>query len=143
MYTMSTSKNKIALRYEENRGSFIKPCPGTPRYVCCGYRIINIAHGCTLGCTYCILDHYFDSDTPVLFSNVEKLYEELITEGEGVVPTSHEKIMVLKGQACDETVLNGKIDELKDLAYGQKTKEIKEKLQEILPEYQPEEEVVK
>jgi FlaA1/EpsC-like NDP-sugar epimerase len=67
----------------------------------------------------------------------EKLYEELITEGEGVVPTSHEKIMVLRGQVCDERVLNGKIDELKELAYDQKAKEIKEKLQEILPEYSP------
>ena len=75
---MSTSKNKpVTYRYEENRGRFIKPCPGTPRYVCCGYRIINFAQGCTIGCTYCILDHYFDSDTPVLFSNVEQLIGEL------------------------------------------------------------------
>jgi FlaA1/EpsC-like NDP-sugar epimerase len=73
----------------------------------------------------------------------EKLYEELITEGEGVVPTGHEKIMVLRGQVCDQTLLNGKIDELKDLAYEQKTKEIREKLQEILPEYLPEEETEK
>jgi FlaA1/EpsC-like NDP-sugar epimerase len=68
----------------------------------------------------------------------EKLHEELITEGEGVVPTSHEKILVLKGQVCDQAILNGKIDELKELAYQQKTKEIKERLQEIVPEYQPE-----
>ena len=27
----------------------------------------------------------------------EKLFEELITEGENIVPTRHEKIMVLKG----------------------------------------------
>ena len=31
----------------------------------------------------------------------EKLYEELITEGENIVPTRHEKIMVLKGIECD------------------------------------------
>jgi FlaA1/EpsC-like NDP-sugar epimerase len=30
----------------------------------------------------------------------EKLYEELITSGEGVVPTPHEKIMVLRALAC-------------------------------------------
>ncbi len=86
---MSTSKNKAAAyRYEENRGRFIKPCPGTPRYVCCGYRIVNIAQGCTLGCTYCILDHYFDADIPVLFSNVEKLYEELeqtVADSKGIL----------------------------------------------------------
>jgi FlaA1/EpsC-like NDP-sugar epimerase len=73
----------------------------------------------------------------------EKLYEELITEGEGVVPTSHEKIMVLRGQVCDQTLLNGRIDELKELAYEQKTEEIKEKLREIVEEYQPEEEIRK
>jgi FlaA1/EpsC-like NDP-sugar epimerase len=31
----------------------------------------------------------------------EKLIEELITDGEGIVETSHEKIMVLRGQPCD------------------------------------------
>jgi len=75
---MSTSKNKtVSLRFKENKGRFIKPCPGTPRYVCCGYRIVNMAQGCNLGCTYCILDNYFDDDTPILFSNVDKLTEEL------------------------------------------------------------------
>jgi spore photoproduct lyase len=75
---MSTSKNNTAfLRHGENRGRFIKPCPGTPRYVCCGYRIINIAHGCTLNCSYCILEDYFEADTPILFSNIDKLADEL------------------------------------------------------------------
>ena len=46
----------------------------------------------------------------------EKLYEELITEGENIVPTHHEKIMVLKGIECDLQLLNGKIDELAHLA---------------------------
>jgi FlaA1/EpsC-like NDP-sugar epimerase len=82
-----------------------------------------------------------EEDIPIEYVGLrpgEKLYEELITEGEGIVPTSHEKIMVLRGQVCDQTLLNGKIDELKDLAYEQKTKEIKEKLREIVAEYSPE-----
>lgn len=60
-----------------NRGRFIKPCPGTPRYVCCGYRIINFAQGCTLGCTYCILDAYFSGEAPVVFENRNDLLAEL------------------------------------------------------------------
>jgi spore photoproduct lyase len=60
-----------------NRGRFIKPCPGTPRYVCCDYRIINFAQGCTLNCTYCILDSYFSSNTPLVFENREQLLAEL------------------------------------------------------------------
>jgi hypothetical protein len=54
------------------------------------------------------------------------------------VPTSHEKIMVLRGQVCDQTLLNGKIDELKELAYEQDSERIKVKLHEILPEYKGE-----
>jgi len=67
----------------------------------------------------------------------EKLYEELITEGENIVPTSHEKIMVLKGMECNLQVLNGQIDELTTLAANQDEKKIIEKLQEIVPEYSP------
>ena len=66
----------------------------------------------------------------------EKLYEELITEGENIVPTRHEKIMVLKGIECDLELLNGKIDELTHLAQGQKGDQIKSKLRDIIPEYQ-------
>ena len=67
----------------------------------------------------------------------EKLFEELITEGEGVVPTSHEKIMVLRGVECNLQLLNGKIDELAKMAEDQDVEKIKAKLQEILPEYRP------
>ncbi len=67
----------------------------------------------------------------------EKLHEELITEGEGIVSTSHEKIMVLKGAPFDPEMLNGKVDELASLAYEQEAEEIKGKLQEIVPEYRP------
>ena len=65
----------------------------------------------------------------------EKLYEELITEGENIVPTRHEKIMVLKGVECDLGMLNGKIDELVNLAEEQAGDKIKAKLKEIVPEY--------
>ena len=62
---------------KENPGRFVKPCPGTPGHVCCGYMIINYAQGCTLGCTYCILNAYFDGEAPVLFINRDRLFEEL------------------------------------------------------------------
>jgi FlaA1/EpsC-like NDP-sugar epimerase len=67
----------------------------------------------------------------------EKLYEELITEGEGILPTSHEKIMVLRGNECNLQMLNGKIDEIILLARNQNTGEIIGKLKDILPEYKP------
>ena len=67
----------------------------------------------------------------------EKLYEELIMEGEDVVPTSHEKIMVLKGMDCNLQVLNGNIHNLIQIAKDQQIETIKNKLKEIVPEYRP------
>jgi FlaA1/EpsC-like NDP-sugar epimerase len=65
----------------------------------------------------------------------EKLYEELMTEGEDIVPTRHEKIVVLKGIECDLQILDDKIDELAKLAQEQVGNKIKSKLKEIVPEY--------
>ena len=67
----------------------------------------------------------------------EKLYEELITEGEGIVRTPYNKIFVLRGDSCDLKWLNQKIEELVKLANAQDASGIKSKLKEILPEYQP------
>jgi FlaA1/EpsC-like NDP-sugar epimerase len=67
----------------------------------------------------------------------EKLFEELITEGEGIIPTSHEKIMVLEGIECSLDVLNGNIDELVQLSREQDAEKIKESLKEIVKEYKP------
>jgi FlaA1/EpsC-like NDP-sugar epimerase len=67
----------------------------------------------------------------------EKLYEELITEGEGIVPTSHEKILVLRGKTCEQSLLNGTIDELARLAHQQDGSSIRTKLREIVEDYKP------
>jgi len=67
----------------------------------------------------------------------EKLHEELITEGEGIVRTPYDKIFVLKGDTFDLNWLYGKIEELVKLANEQDAEGIKSKLKEILPEYQP------
>jgi hypothetical protein len=53
------------------------------------------------------------------------------------VPTSHEKIMVLRGAECNLGVLNGEINELARLAYEQDVEQIKANLREIVPEYRP------
>ena len=84
----------------------------------------------------------FEPDVDIIIEYIglrpgEKLFEELITEGEGIVPTSHEKIMVLSGTECNMDLLNGGIDELARLAYEQDPQKIRDKLQEIVPEYRP------
>jgi FlaA1/EpsC-like NDP-sugar epimerase len=88
-----------------------------------------------------------DKDIEIVFTGLrpgEKLSEELITEGEGIVSTKHKKIMVLKnvhsfaavGQANHSNGwLVEKIRELYELAGKQDGCGIKEKMREIVPEY--------
>ncbi|MEA1935936.1 MAG: nucleoside-diphosphate sugar epimerase/dehydratase [Thermodesulfobacteriota bacterium] len=81
-----------------------------------------------------------DRDIPIKFTGLrpgEKLYEELITEGEGIVATNHEKVLVIRGNTRDRDVLNVKIDELLTVAGTYDATAIKKKLQEIVPEYTP------
>jgi len=68
----------------------------------------------------------------------EKLYEELITEGEGIVDTQHEKIMVLRGETeiqCN--LLNDQLERLATHAKDLDSKGIKNTLKNIVPEYLP------
>jgi FlaA1/EpsC-like NDP-sugar epimerase len=67
----------------------------------------------------------------------EKLFEELITEGEKTVPSCHEKILVLNGFNKDQNLLNGHINELIMLAGSYDTARIKGKLKEIVLDYKP------
>jgi FlaA1/EpsC-like NDP-sugar epimerase len=84
----------------------------------------------------------FEPDVDIKIEHIglrpgEKLFEELITEGEGIIPTSHEKIMVLKGKECNLDVLKEEIDELMRLSREQNAARIKESLQGIVKEYKP------
>lgn len=67
----------------------------------------------------------------------EKLYEELITDEEGIMPTEHEKIMALRAAPCNRDMLNRIIDELTLLAHDQNADGIKKKLRTLVPEYTP------
>lgn len=67
----------------------------------------------------------------------EKLYEELITEGEGVVVTRHEKIMVLHGESRPFSELALLFNELFVKAKFHDSKGLKEILRKIIPEYVP------
>ncbi len=67
----------------------------------------------------------------------EKLYEELITQGEGIVETQHEKIMVLRGEVCDLVEMKTQIAQLAEVALTYEPGRIRQKLMEIVPDYQP------
>ncbi len=67
----------------------------------------------------------------------EKLYEELITSGEGIVPTPHEKIMVLRAMSChapEETL--AKVSRIESLAAAcAPDDELMAAVRELVPEY--------
>lgn len=80
-----------------------------------------------------------DRDIPIQFIGLrpgEKLYEELITEEEGIVSTSHEKILVLRGKPSDPEALKKKISELLSVTQTYDCSAIKKMLKEIVPDYQ-------
>jgi FlaA1/EpsC-like NDP-sugar epimerase len=81
-----------------------------------------------------------DEDIKIEFVGLrpgEKLFEELITEGEGIVQTQHEKILALKGEIYSMEKLNDVVGELAQLALNQDDDKIKAKLQEMVPDYTP------
>lgn len=68
---------KRSLLIAQQRGPFIKLCPGTKKYICCGYRTINVATNCNLDCTYCILQSYLTIPFLVAYANLEDLTSQL------------------------------------------------------------------
>jgi FlaA1/EpsC-like NDP-sugar epimerase len=90
-----------------------------------------------------------DKDIQITYTGLrpgEKLYEELISEGEGIVPTRYDKILVLKtvnqwngmnDQASFRKWLMENIEELYEFANARDACKIREKLEEIVPEYNP------
>jgi len=90
-----------------------------------------------------------DKDIEIEFTGLrpgEKLYEELITEGEGIVPTTHDKIMVLHAnddwnghgnqKKYNQWILDG-VDVLYALAREHDGCGIRDKLLDMIPEYEP------
>lgn len=70
-------EGKQNLLLTQNKGPFIKKCPGTRYYQCCNYQILHIASFCNMDCAYCILQTYFHPPLLQFFVNQEKLFLEL------------------------------------------------------------------
>lgn len=66
-----------ALHVKAHRGRFLRPCPATRNYRCCGYQIIHIGENCPMDCSYCILRAYFRDRTLTAFANTGDMFEEL------------------------------------------------------------------
>lgn len=70
-------RGKRILRLTKNKGAFVKPCPGTPEYVCCGLEILHIGQGCPMDCRYCALQVYFNRPFLEVFVNIDDLFSGL------------------------------------------------------------------
>jgi len=65
------------LYLKKYRGRFLRHCPGTSHYRCCGYQIIHIGENCPLRCSYCILQAYFQDRVLKVWANQDDLWTEL------------------------------------------------------------------
>ncbi|MFW5500389.1 MULTISPECIES: polysaccharide biosynthesis protein [unclassified Maridesulfovibrio] len=86
-----------------------------------------------------------DKDIEIIFTGLregEKLYEELITEGEGIVRTEHDKIMVLKGVENDLAAYCTKFEkqlvEMKNAADKFHADDVRAMLHNVVPEFDEE-----
>ena len=65
----------------------------------------------------------------------EKLYEELLADGENTSPTYHEKIMIAKNQLIDYDIVESKIKELCLSNKNHNNRKTVQLMKEIVPEY--------
>ncbi|MHB8845085.1 MAG: polysaccharide biosynthesis protein [Nitrospirota bacterium] len=82
-----------------------------------------------------------DKDIQIVFTGLrlgEKLYEELLTEGEEIKSTLHEKIKVAKTDSIDWTSLFVKIELLLEALRSGFSRDVVSRIKEIVPEFQPE-----
>jgi hypothetical protein len=69
--------------------------------------------------------------------DIEKLHEERITEGEGVVRTPYEKLFLLKDGTCDLNWLCQRIKDLVKLIYRQTPKALNRNSKRSSPNTNP------
>ena len=116
-----------------HRGRFLKPCPGTPGYICCGLEIFHFGLGCNIGCRYCILAAYLETEARVIFGNIEEGLAEFAALLE--LPASERPLRFTTGEFADSLSLDrrtGLAERLVALAAGQEaTLELKTKTDQV------------
>jgi FlaA1/EpsC-like NDP-sugar epimerase len=86
-----------------------------------------------------------DQDIRVIYTGLrpgEKLFEELMLEGEGIKPTLHPKIRVLDGGHVSSSQVRLWLDELSSLVEAKNVYGLIQMFQRIVPEYTPSEEIL-
>ena len=70
--------SKKTLLLKKFKGSFFKRCPGAkPKLMCCNYFVLNLGQNCEMDCSYCYLQSFINFPAVVLYTNIEKAFQEL------------------------------------------------------------------
>jgi spore photoproduct lyase len=77
LYPDPLNPGKRILKLVRYKGAFVKPCPGTKQYNCCGLKILNIGQGCPIDCRYCALQVYFNNPVMEVYVNLDDMLAEL------------------------------------------------------------------
>jgi len=99
--------HKRMLFITEEKGRFLKRCPGTPGMKCCNLFVLNPIVGCTYDCTYCFLQAYQNEPYVTLYANIESLKQEvegLIADNKGQV------VRISTGELSDSLALEPLVD---------------------------------
>ena len=81
-----------------------------------------------------------DVDVQIEFRGVrpgEKLFEELRTNSEDVLPTHHHKIFVWQNRGCTREEVEQALQRLKAVADGASLQDVQHALKEVVPEFEP------
>jgi len=81
-----------------------------------------------------------DVDVRIEFLGIrpgEKLFEELRTRSEDILPTHHKKIFVWQNRGCTKEEIEAALERLKAVADGASTGEVHAALKSVVPEYEP------
>jgi spore photoproduct lyase len=95
--------DKETLRLIHYQGEFLKSCPGTKRYICCGYQILNVGINCPMECSYCFLQSYINQPSLRIFSNIEN---NLKVVGEFIDNHPNRIFRIGTGEFTDSLALN-------------------------------------
>jgi spore photoproduct lyase len=93
---------KSTLLLMRHKGSFVKDFPPSPGSPPCGERYIVSMLNCPYRCTYCYLQSYLDHDRLVLYTDLERMKEEI-----GRSISSGAPIRITTGEMSDSLALDG------------------------------------
>ncbi len=68
------SDTLVLMRYP---GKFLRICQGSGAEICCNYFVVSYAWNCHLGCSYCVLQSYLDSEALAVCTNFEDLLQDI------------------------------------------------------------------